>query len=129
MGTPIGVAYHPYPYDSINPSGNPLQAIGTVIDARFAVASEPGKGRPQNPRCTCYNATMTLVEVTYQLQSPLREEQLNALGQFANLYGLRRFRVNPERNQISLEYDGSRLREYEVAQALRQLNIATEVRV
>ena len=72
---------------------------------------------------------MTLIEVTYQLQAPLQEEQLRALGEFANLYGLRRFRVDRERNQISLEYDGSRLKESELAQALRQANIAVSVRV
>jgi hypothetical protein len=72
---------------------------------------------------------MTLVEVTYQLQAPLREEQLLALSQFANLYGLRRFRVDSERNQISLEYDGSRLKESEVAQALQRAKIAVAVRV
>jgi hypothetical protein len=77
----------------------------------------------------CYNAAMTLVEVTYQLQAPLREEQLRALSQFANLYGLRRFHVDRERNRISLEYDGSRLTESEVAQALRQADIAVAVRV
>jgi hypothetical protein len=81
------------------------------------------------PGDTCYNLVMTLVEVTYQLQEPLREGQLRALGEFANLYGLRRFRVNPEGNQISLEYDGSRLKESEVAQALRRANIAVAVRV
>jgi hypothetical protein len=72
---------------------------------------------------------MTLVEVTYQLQVPLRDEQLRTLAQFANLYGLRRFWVDPERNQISLEYDGSRLKESEVAQALRRAEIAVGVRV
>ena len=72
---------------------------------------------------------MTLVEVTFQLQAPLREEQFRALGQFANLYGLRRFRVDAERNQIRLEYDGSRLKESEVAQALRSANIAIAVKV
>ena len=77
----------------------------------------------------CYNARMTLVEITYQLQAPLREEQLRALGQFAGLYGLRRFRVDPERNQISIEYDGSRLKESEVAQALRTARIAVGRRV
>jgi hypothetical protein len=71
---------------------------------------------------------MTLVEVTYQLQAPLKDEQLRALGQFANLYGLRRFWVDRERNQIRLEYDGSRLKESEVAQALRRAEIAVEVR-
>jgi hypothetical protein len=72
---------------------------------------------------------MTLVEVTYELQAPLREEQMRALGQLANLYGLRRFRVDSERNQIHLEYDGSRLKESEVAQALRRAHIAVAVRV
>jgi hypothetical protein len=72
---------------------------------------------------------MTLVEVTYELQAPLLEEQLRALGEFANLYGLRRFRVSPEGNRISLEYDGSRLKESQVAQALRRANIAVAVRV
>ena len=71
---------------------------------------------------------MTLVEVTYQLQAPLRDEQLRTLGQFANLYGLRRFRVDKERNQISFEYDASRLKETEVAQALRKARIAVELR-
>jgi hypothetical protein len=77
----------------------------------------------------CYNAGMTLVEVTYELQAPLRAEQLRALGEFANLYGLRCFRVDEERNQISFEYDASRLKETEVAQALRRARIAVGVRV
>jgi hypothetical protein len=72
---------------------------------------------------------MTLIEVTYQLQSPLHEEQLRALGQIANVLGLRRFQVDRERNQIHLEYDGSRLKEFEVAQILRQANIAVAARV
>lgn len=72
---------------------------------------------------------MTLVEVTYELQAPLRAEQLRALGQFSNLYGLRRFRVDEERNQISFEYDTSRLKETEVTQALRRARIAVALRV
>jgi hypothetical protein len=76
-----------------------------------------------------YNARMTLVEVTYQLQVPLRPEQLRALGRLANLYGLRRFRVDQERNQISLEYDGSRLKEIQLADALRGIKIPVSLRV
>ena len=37
---------------------------------------------------------MTLLEITYQLQEPLTPHQLGALGEFANTYGLRRFRVD-----------------------------------
>ena len=72
---------------------------------------------------------MTLVEVTYELQAPLRAEQLRALGQFANLYGLRRFRVDEQHNLISLEYDASRLTEIEVAEALRRARIPVGLRV
>jgi hypothetical protein len=72
---------------------------------------------------------MTLVEVTYQLQAPLRAEQLRALGRFANLYGLRRFQVGEEGNRISFEYDASRLKEIEVVQALRKARIAVGPRV
>ncbi len=65
---------------------------------------------------------MTLVEITYELQSPLTEEQLRHLGQFANTYGLRSFRVDESKNQLSFEYDASRLRETQVAHVLGQAN-------
>jgi hypothetical protein len=71
-----------------------------------------------------YNAAMTLVEITYELQSPLSNEQLRSLGQFANTYGLRRFRVDEAKKQLSFEYDASRLRESQVAHALGQASIA-----
>jgi hypothetical protein len=67
---------------------------------------------------------MTLVEITYELQSPLTEQQLRSLGEFANTYGLRRFRVGDDKNQLSFEYDASRLKETEVAHVLRQARIA-----
>src|SRR6267143_519426 len=66
---------------------------------------------------------VTLVEVTYELQSPLKPEQLRALGEFANTYGLRRFRLDKDKKQISFEYDASRLKETEVAHVLRQARI------
>ena len=72
---------------------------------------------------------MTLVEVTYELQSPLGTEELLRLGEFANTYGLRRFRVDDANRQISFEYDASRLRETEVAHALRLARIAVTRKV
>jgi hypothetical protein len=71
---------------------------------------------------------MTLVDITYELQSPLDQNQLRALGSFANTYGLRRFRVN-DKNHLSFEYDASRLRETEVAHVLRQAKIAVTRKV
>jgi hypothetical protein len=67
---------------------------------------------------------MTLVEVTYNLHSSLNNEQLARLGEFANTYGLRKIRVDEHKNQISLEYDASRLRETQVAHVLGQAGIA-----
>jgi len=67
---------------------------------------------------------MTLVEITYDLQSPLSQEQLRSLGEFANTYGLRRFRVDEANNQLSFEYDASRLRETQVEHVLAQARIA-----
>ena len=66
---------------------------------------------------------MTLVEITYELQSPLSQEQLASLGSFANTYGLRRFRVGEDNRHLSFEYDASRLRETQVAHVLRQARI------
>lgn len=77
----------------------------------------------------CYTAGMTLVEVTYELQSPLTEEQLRNLGEFANTYGLRRFRIDEAKNQLSFEYDASRLRETQVAHVLGQARIAVTRKV
>lgn len=67
---------------------------------------------------------MTLVEITFELQSPLTTEQLRHLGEFANTYGLRRFRRDDAKNQLSFEYDASRLRQSQVIHALAEANIA-----
>ncbi len=72
---------------------------------------------------------MTLMEITYELQSPLRAEQLQALASFANTYGLRRFRVDERANRLSFEYDASRLKETEVEHVLRQAMIPVLGRV
>jgi hypothetical protein len=72
---------------------------------------------------------MTLVEVTYELPGPLSPDQLRALGQFANTYGLRRFRVDEHLTQLSFEYDASRLKESEVAHVLRMARIPVSRRV
>jgi hypothetical protein len=76
-----------------------------------------------------YNHAMTLVEITYELQSPLTDDQLRHLGQFANTYGLRSFHVDPATNQLSFEYDASRLRETQVAHVLGRASIAVTRKV
>ena len=76
-----------------------------------------------------YNAGMTLVEITYELQGPVSLEQLSRLEEFANTYGLRRFRVDAQNNQVSFEYDASRLRETQVAHVLGRAGIAVTRKV
>ena len=66
---------------------------------------------------------MTLVEITYELQQPIGGAELRRLAEFANTYGLRRFRVDEAKNQLSFEYDASRLRETEVAHVLHEARI------
>ena len=71
---------------------------------------------------------MTLIEITYDLQAPIRPEQFRALGQFANTYGIRRFRVDEQLQRISIEYDASRLKEAEVAHVLRMAKIPVQLK-
>jgi hypothetical protein len=69
---------------------------------------------------------MTLVEITFELQSPLTAKQLADLAEFANTYGLRRFRHDEAHNLITFEYDASRLRQSQVVHALAGANIAVK---
>jgi hypothetical protein len=66
---------------------------------------------------------MTFMTRTYELQRPLGIEQFRALGQFANTYGLKRFRVDEKKNWIHFEYDASRLTETVVEHVLREARI------
>jgi len=89
-----------------------------------------GLDRQMCPECgRCYNPAMTLVEVTYELQGPVSLEQLSRLGEFANTYGLRRFRVDEQNKQVSFEYDASRLQETQVAQLLGRAGVAVTRRI
>lgn len=72
---------------------------------------------------------MTLVEITYELQSPLTQDQMQRLGEFSNTYGLRRFRFDEGKKHLSFEYDASRLRDTQIAHVLGQATIAVTRRV
>ena len=77
----------------------------------------------------CYNAGMTLVEITYELQSPLTPDQLRRLGEFSNTYGLRRFHFDPSKNHLSFEYDASRLQDAQIEHVLGRETIAVARRI
>src|ERR1700686_1689930 len=69
---------------------------------------------------------MTLVEITFELQSPPTGQKLPDLGEFSNTYGLRRFPHDEGHNLIPFEYDASRLRQSQVVHALAGANIAVK---
>jgi hypothetical protein len=66
---------------------------------------------------------MTFMTVTYELQKPLAVEQYRALGNFANTYGLQRFRFDEKTNHLHFDYDASRLKESVVEHILRTARI------
>jgi hypothetical protein len=72
---------------------------------------------------------MTLLEITFELQKPLTTEQLRRLGQFANTYGLRRFRTDAQNKLLTFDYDASRLKPTEVAHVLARAGIPVARRV
>jgi hypothetical protein len=72
---------------------------------------------------------MTFMTVTYELQEKLKPEQYRALGQFANTYGLQRFRFDEKTNRLHFDYDASRLKEIVVQDVLRQARIPVLRRV
>jgi hypothetical protein len=67
---------------------------------------------------------MTLMEIRYALVSPLTLDQLNQLGEFSNTYGLRRFKLNDAKTELSFEYDASRLSQTQVERVLNHAKIA-----
>jgi hypothetical protein len=76
-----------------------------------------------------YNPAMTFMTVTYELQEKLRADQFRALGQFANTYGLQKFRFDEKTNLLHFDYDASRLRESVVEHVLREARIPVLRRV
>lgn len=66
---------------------------------------------------------MTFMTVTYELQKPLTPEQYRALGNFANNYGLQRFRFDEKNNHLHFDYDASRLKGTVVEHILREARI------
>jgi hypothetical protein len=72
---------------------------------------------------------MTFMTVTYELQDKLRPDQFRALGNFANTYGLQKFRFDEKTNLLHFDYDASRLRETVVEHVLREARIPVLRRV
>lgn len=100
-------------------------AVEGTSSHRACVPPSLSAPRP-NLRATGIMLPMTLVEITFELQSPITDAQLRHLSEFANTYGLRRFHLDETKNFISFEYDASRLRQTQVAAALAGANVAVK---
>jgi hypothetical protein len=66
---------------------------------------------------------MTMMTMTFELQDRLKPQHFRALGEFANTYGIHKFHYDEKSNQLTVDYDASRLRETVVGHILRQARI------
>jgi hypothetical protein len=62
---------------------------------------------------------MTSVDVQFRYGMPPGETEMAAMGQFNNVYGIRRVRMNEREKTILVEYDATRLNEDGVEKLLR----------
>jgi hypothetical protein len=63
---------------------------------------------------------MTAVEVVFRYGMPPGEQEMSALGQVSDVYGIRRVQFDEQGRTIRVEYDASRLNEAMVENLLRQ---------
>ena len=66
---------------------------------------------------------MTSVEVLFRYGMPPGETEMAAMGQFNDVYGIRRVRMNEKEKTILVEYDATRLNETAVERLLRSAGI------
>ena len=62
---------------------------------------------------------MTAVEVLFRYGTPPGENEMSALGQLSDVYGIRRLQFNEQDRTIRVEYDATRLNESTVENLLR----------
>ena len=72
---------------------------------------------------------MTFMTVTYELQHRSKPNSSARSANFANTYGLQRFRFDEKTNHLHFDYDASRLKEVVVEHVLREARIPVLRRV
>lgn len=72
---------------------------------------------------------MTAVEVVFRYGMPPGEEQMSALGQISDVYGIRRMRFDERERTVRVEYDATRLNEATVEALLRKAGVDVRERV
>ena len=72
---------------------------------------------------------MTAVEVMFRYGMPPGEEQMSALGQMNDVYGIRRMQFNERESTVRVEYDATRLNEATVENLLRNAGLDVRERI
>ena len=69
---------------------------------------------------------MTAVEVLFRYGMPPGENEMSALGQMNDVYGIRRLQFNERERTVRVEYDATRLNESTVEKLLRSAGLDVE---
>ena len=69
---------------------------------------------------------MTKVQTQFRLRKPLDDSLLSRISEVHSIYGIQRIQVAPSLDQLTVEYDASRLRPSEVEAALAEAGIPLE---
>lgn len=66
---------------------------------------------------------MTKVELSYDLSEPLNDHHLEQIRRLHGVYGVTHVRLKPDLKSITVEYDASRLSEFEVEDVLARAGL------
>ncbi len=77
------------------------------------------------PLCreSCYDASMTTVEVCYRYEAPPSEQAALALARARDVYGIRQITLDRETRTVRVEYDATRLNAATVKHLIRVAGI------
>ena len=69
---------------------------------------------------------MTKVQLPFKLRKPLDEQAMERLADVSSVYGILRLQLNPASNELTVEFDATRLRENDVEAILARAGIPVE---
>ena len=70
---------------------------------------------------------MTKLQLTFTLSAPLDEQLMNRIGELYGTYGILRIRAEPGKEDLVVEYDGTRFSPKDVEAALARVGLPLAV--
>jgi hypothetical protein len=70
---------------------------------------------------------MTKIQAQFKLIEPLNLETSQRLADTSSLYGILRIHLDAQRNDLTVEYDATRLKEQDVEAALARAGVAAQL--